>query len=602
VNQVSSDLARAYAYFQRGEYRGAEAVCREGLGRTPGNANLMHLLGLVRNHVGDTGGAEQLMRMSIDIQPRQPDFHANLGNLLHKTNRLPEAERVFRNALSLMPDHRGARLGLARTLTDLNRHSEAEAQYRAVLALQPRDPPIWASLALSLGEQQRWLEAEQAYRHALEIEPNYPLAHHNLGSLLVRLERAEEALEALNQAERLGARGFEMSFNRGRALLQLYKVDEAVRAFEDAVALNPRHGEAQLNLARLRFMQGDRDFSRDIVAALAANREDTQLQGLLADVLRRAGDLKNAEALLRNLISRGGQPRTRATLAAVLYEGGRLKEAEAEALEAAAGAPNDTMVIDTLVSLLLSRGRPEEAQAFIRTQRARRPLDQSWLAYEATAARLLGQPAYQQLFDYERLVRVYDIEPPPGWSSIEELNAAVLHALTQRHKFAIHPLDQSLRNGSQTARSLFADPDPAIQAILKAFEAPIEQYRHEIGADPAHPFSARNTAGARITGAWSVQLRREGFHVNHFHPEGWISSAYYVSVPEEVNDAALKSGWIKFGETRYPTPGAKAEHFVQPKPGRLVLFPSYMWHGTNPIHGSESRTTIAFDALPLPPR
>jgi uncharacterized protein (TIGR02466 family) len=110
--------------------------------------------------------------------------------------------------------------------------------------------------------------------------------------------------------------------------------------------------------------------------------------------------------------------------------------------------------------------------------------------------------------------------------------------------------------------------------------------------------SARNRSRARITGAWSVQLRRDGFHVNHFHPEGWISSAYYVGVPAEVRDVELRSGWIKFGEPRFPVPGATAERFVQPAPGRLVLFPSYMWHGTNPIHGAEPRTTIAFDASP----
>lgn len=539
------------------------------------------------------------MRMSIEMDPQQADFHANLGNVLHRTERLPEAERTYRQALALFPEHRGARLGLAKTLTDLNRPSDAEAQYRALLAMQPRDPPVLAALAMSLADQQRLFEAEAAYRQALEIFPDYPLGRHNLGSLLVRMERAEEALEELTRAEKLGAQGFEIAFNRGRALLQLYRIEDAERAFADAVTLNPRHGEAQLNLARLRFMRGDRDFSRDIVAALSANKEDTQLQVLLAEVLRRAGDLKNAEALLRNLVLRTRAPRTRAALAAVLYEANRLKEAEAEALEAAAGAPNDAAVIDTLVSLLLSRGRPDEAQAFIRTQRAKRPLDQSWIAYEATAARLLGQPLYQELYDYDRFVRIYEVEPPPGWSSMEELNAAVLKALGERHKFTIHPLDQSLRNGSQTARSLFADPDPAIQAILKAFEAPIADYASALGTDPGHPFSARNQSNARITGAWSVQLRREGFHVNHFHPEGWISSAYYVSVPEEVGDQNLKSGWIKFGETRYPTPGAKAERYVQPKAGRLVLFPSYMWHGTNPIHGSEPRTTIAFDALPL---
>ena len=37
---------------------------------------------------------------------------------------------------------------------------------------------------------------------------------------------------------------------------------------------------------------------------------------------------------------------------------------------------------------------------------------------------------------------------------------------------------------------------------------------------------------------------------------------------------------------------------IQPKPGRLVLFPSYMWHGTIPFHADAVRTTIAFDVVP----
>ena len=30
----------------------------------------------------------------------------------------------------------------------------------------------------------------------------------------------------------------------------------------------------------------------------------------------------------------------------------------------------------------------------------------------------------------------------------------------------------------------------------------------------------------------------------------------------------------------------------------LVLFPSYLWHGTNPIHGTGPRIALAFDAVP----
>jgi uncharacterized protein (TIGR02466 family) len=102
---------------------------------------------------------------------------------------------------------------------------------------------------------------------------------------------------------------------------------------------------------------------------------------------------------------------------------------------------------------------------------------------------------------------------------------------------------------------------------------------------------------ARVVGCWSVRLQRSGFHVNHVHPEGWISSAYYVDVPDEVQDAGARSGWIKFGEPRFPTPGAGPAHFVQPRAGRLVLFPSYLWHGTTPITGDQPRMTIAFDAV-----
>jgi hypothetical protein len=247
---------------------------------------------------------------------------------------------------------------------------------------------------------------------------------------------------------------------------------------------------------------------------------------------------------------------------------------------------------------LLSRGRADDARPFIRMQREREPTKQTWLAHEALAARLVGGAAYRDLFDYERFVRTWRPEPPSGWSSIHELNQAVLQALQERHLVATQPLDQSLRNGSQTARNLATDPHPAIRALLASFDEPLRAYLDGIGREAAHPFTARNGGRAAIAEGWSVELRRGGFHVNHIHPRGWISSAYYVAVPAETQSES-RAGWLKFGEPRYAIPGVAADHMVRPEPGLLVLFPSYMWHGTNAIHGPEKRTTIAFDATPL---
>jgi hypothetical protein len=42
----------------------------------------------------------------------------------------------------------------------------------------------------------------------------------------------------------------------------------------------------------------------------------------------------------------------------------------------------------------------------------------------------------------------------------------------------------------------------------------------------------------------------------------------------------------------------KPHHAERPAVGRLVLFPSYFWHGTFPFTDDGMRLTIAFDVVP----
>ena len=119
------------------------------------------------------------------------------------------------------------------------------------------------------------------------------------------------------------------------------------------------------------------------------------------------------------------------------------------------------------------------------------------------------------------------------------------------------------------------------------------------GGGDAGPLRGRDTGDYRITGAWSVRLRPGGFHKDHFHSQGWLSSAFYVETPDAALETDAKEGWIRFGQPPYATkPPLPAEHFVKPKPGRLVLFPSYLWHGTHALRGDEPRMSVPFDAVP----
>ena len=78
---------------------------------------------------------------------------------------------------------------------------------------------------------------------------------------------------------------------------------------------------------------------------------------------------------------------------------------------------------------------------------------------------------------------------------------------------------------------------------------------------------------------------------------GWISSAFYVALPEAPGPEP--SGWLALG-TPPPELGLDLQPYatVEPKPGRLALFPSTMWHNTFPFEAGE-RLTIAFDIKAL---
>jgi hypothetical protein len=109
----------------------------------------------------------------------------------------------------------------------------------------------------------------------------------------------------------------------------------------------------------------------------------------------------------------------------------------------------------------------------------------------------------------------------------------------------------------------------------------------------------RNGGGYRFNGSWSVRLRTAGFHNNHVHPRGWISSAFYVDLPDSMREASTHDGCLAFGQPGILTaPLLHAEHVVRPQPGMLVLFPSYFWHGTVPFASDQTRLTVAFDVLP----
>jgi len=227
------------------------------------------------------------------------------------------------------------------------------------------------------------------------------------------------------------------------------------------------------------------------------------------------------------------------------------------------------------------------------------PDDQYLIALQTTAWRLLGDERYAQLCDYPSLVMPFELEPPAPWGDmstfLDELRTS-LNRLHDPHGHAL--LFQSLRHGTETTQDLSRSTDPAIRSLFSAFAAPIRRYLEHIGRG-TDPLRRRSTGRWRFNGAWSVRLHSSGFHRNHTHPRGWISSACYIELPDTMIHAASREGVLTFAEPGIlTTPRLGAEYSVRPQVGMLVLFPSYFWHGTVPFHSEQARLTVAFDAVP----
>ena len=140
-----------------------------------------------------------------------------------------------------------------------------------------------------------------------------------------------------------------------------------------------------------------------------------------------------------------------------------------------------------------------------------------------------------------RLDLSLELEP----SFLEHLQST----LAALHTAQREPVDQSLRGGTQTAGVLFGRREPVIRALRDACASAITRYVSALLDDEQHPLLRRKSLRTHFAGSWSVRLRSSGRHANHFHQEGWISSAFYVQLPPTMLDEedGRADGWIQFG-------------------------------------------------------
>jgi tetratricopeptide (TPR) repeat protein len=596
---VNQAIALAWELLQRGNAAGAEEILRPFMMPVVTDP-LVPMLGAIRLQQGRFSEAVPLLERARALFPRQTRYISLHGAALAGLGALEPAAAAFQAAIKADPNADAPYLSLGEMQRRLSRPQEAQATYRKLLRLQPDNVDGLLALSSVLAEMGELAQAEAPLRRALlhAKDPKTKAAiHNNLAVSLGGQNKQAEALENLELAQSLAPGFANLDQRRINILFKLGRFEECLTLYEKLLAHDPSDPQMHRAYNSLLYRLGRRqDYlssydlapkTREILLGkarmLAMEKRGAEAHDIYASLLARAPDDLTAAAGLAGSLLLMARPDQAVTAFEQV-----LKRPDADAAMFAGAAEAALLV-----------GDPDKAQAFCQAGLKNSPFDQTCLALLGTAWRWKEDERDEELNGYDRLIQSFDLDPPDGFSSMESFNAELGAWLAGEHPATREYLEQTLRGGTQTEGFLFGAGHVLLQKLKSRFDEAVRGYIASLPYQKNHPFLTRRSASFGYVGAWSSRMHQEGFHINHVHPQGWISSCYYVTVPDVAKNVEQKQGWIKFGEPELNLPlKNRVRRAIEPVPGRLVLFPSYMWHGTIAFRSDGARTTIAFDAAP----
>lgn len=593
-------LQQALAALRAGQPAQAGGLLTRLSAAAQAHPDTLYVAALASDALGRPGNAEQCFAAAIAANPRNPGYRNSFALFLQRQGRLADAAAELEAAVAAAPEHGEAWYNLALLRQDRCDADGAAAALERARALEGDSPRVIAAAGALAQERGQAREARTLFTRALAAQPEDNAARVRLAQALGQQGDVEGALATIAAAPSPDAA---LAAKKGDILVDAGRLDEAIDAYQDVLARWPGHVPVLSALAYL-TMQARAGATTDMalapLEAMLSPAAPTELWRAAIAVASGLGDAaRTAEWAARAEAATGVQPAWRLAQLTALRLEGRFEEYLAQCRSAAAAFPMEPGFPGHRAWAALRLGAVDEAEQAALLASRLQPQEQTGWALLGIAWRLKGDPREQWLLDYETMISANDLVTPRGWASTGAFLADLKAVLEQRHVMHSQPAEQTLRGGTQTPGDLFATADPVLIAFRDALRATINAAISRLAPQPGHPFLGRLTGRVRLQGAWSVRLKAQGFHVNHIHPEGWLSSAFYVSLPPEVGVDG-DAGKLTFG-----VPDQKLgldlppRRIITPVEGRLALFPSYAWHGTVPFDSATPRLTAAFDAVPV---
>ncbi|WP_240223525.1 tetratricopeptide repeat protein [Rheinheimera hassiensis] len=583
--------------YQKQQFLQAKQLCTRLLKLKPNSMDAMHLMALCCS-LDAPELAEQYFEQAISQQSTNKAPQKNYANFLLTRRRYNDALIHYKQLYTTLYADTDIAYGIAFIYYQ-------QQQYRAALNtiqktdIQSSDQIKWLQLSartlLKLGDEN---EALQLLHSALKQYPKNTGLLQTKVLVLRQLQQLQQALDCLKKMPDDPVK----LYLAGCIHYDLKQHIQAEQKLHQALRLQPDYIDAHEALNKLYWEHGNKSkFLSSFNQALLALPNSLPIYLSYISHLLMAEQVSDAFRLATQALDHFGQqhPLIHA-LGTIHYKQEDIAHAEKLYLQALTQSPDNVRYLLDTASILMKKEAYNEATDLLERAKLVQPDNQEIWAYLGLCWRLVQDPKHDWLNDYSRLVSIKKLPTPSGYSSFAAFWQELKIAVAKLHITEHQPLDQSVRNGSQTVGFLFNTSEKVIQVYHDLLTAHLQQYVENLPKDESHPLLQRNITAFRFSGAWSVKLKSEGFHTNHVHKQGWLSICTYLNVPGSISATDPgRQGWLKLGETSLRLGDRdQAALTICPEEGLCVIFPSYIWHGTLPFNSDEERITLPCDIVP----
>jgi uncharacterized protein (TIGR02466 family) len=147
----------------------------------------------------------------------------------------------------------------------------------------------------------------------------------------------------------------------------------------------------------------------------------------------------------------------------------------------------------------------------------------------------------------------------------------------------------------ETQSNLLDLNSPELKDLITQIENKINRVHMQVGLSPEY--------SQKVSMAWTNLNDPKETRQPHHHAECVFSCVYYVKGNDTSGDIEFMTPVVAKGHVFTPKHIAHynkftaSEYHFSPAPGRLIIFPSWLYHYVNPNKSNEERISIAFNTV-----